>query len=94
VYFGPDGESRVSGLAVHTGPSGITCETVRDRFRCLSAARLSPPLVDNQRRAMGGGHRDRRGRHEIVVRWRLTVGSAVHPADGIALVTNSLGTLS
>jgi hypothetical protein len=35
-----------------------------------------------------------RGRHEIVIRWQLAVGSAVRVADGTALVAGPAGAFS
>jgi uncharacterized heparinase superfamily protein len=87
--------ARVSGLAVHASPSAITCEAVHDGFRCLPGRPLHRRLwsltTDGLRvqDTVTG-----RGRHEIVVRWQLAVGSAVRVADGIALVTSPAGAFS
>jgi hypothetical protein len=35
-----------------------------------------------------------RGRHEVVIRWQLAVGTAVRAADGMALVTSPAGAFS
>ena len=67
--------ARVSGLAVHAGPSGITCEAVHDGFRCLPGRplhhrRWSLTSDELQVEDLVTG----RGRHEIVIRWQLAVG--------------------
>jgi uncharacterized heparinase superfamily protein len=87
--------ARVSGLSVHTGPSGIICEAAHDGFRCLPGR----PVHHRRWSLTEDGLRVEdtvtgRGRHEIVVRWQLAVGSAVRVADGMALVTSAAGTFS
>ena len=87
--------ARVSGLAVHTDPSGITCEAVHDGFRCLPGR----PLHHRRWSLTRDGLRVEdtvtgRGRHEIVVRWQLAVGTAVRAADGMAVVTGPAGAFS
>ncbi len=87
--------ARVSGLAVHTGASGITCEAVHDGFRCLPGHPLHHrrwSLTSDELRIedLVTGQ----GRHEIVIRWQLAVGSAVRTADGMALVTSPAGAFS
>ena len=87
--------ARVSGLAVHTDPSGITCEAVHDGFRCLPGR----PLHHRRWSLTGDGLRVEdtvtgQGRHEIVVRWQLAVGTAVRAADGMAVVTSPAGAFS
>jgi uncharacterized heparinase superfamily protein len=87
--------ARVSGLAIHTGPFGITCEAVHDGFRCLPGRPL------HRRRWLLSGDELQvedlvtgRGQHELVIRWQLAVGSAVRVADGMALVTSPAGAFS
>ncbi len=87
--------ARISGLAVHTGPSGITCEAVHDGFRCLPGRPLHHrrwSLTNDELRVedtVTG-----RGRHEIVIRWQLAAGSTVWVADRAALVTGPAGDFS
>jgi uncharacterized heparinase superfamily protein len=87
--------ARVSDLAVHTGPSGITCEAAHDGFRCLPGR----PVHHRRWSLTRDGLRVEdtvtgRGLHEMVVRWQLAVGSAVRVADGMALVTSPAGAFS
>jgi uncharacterized heparinase superfamily protein len=87
--------ARVSGLTVHTGPSGITCGAVHDGFRCLPGRpmhhrRWSLTSADLQVEDLITG----RGQHQVVIRWFLAVGTAVSAADGMALVTSPAGTFS
>jgi uncharacterized heparinase superfamily protein len=87
--------ARVSGLAVHTGPSGITCEAVHDGFRCLPGRplhrrRWSLTSDELQVEDLVTG----RGRHDLVIRWQLAVGTAMRAVDGIALVTSPAGAFS
>ena len=87
--------ARVSGLAVHTGPSGITCEAVHDGFRCLPGR----PLHHRRWLLTSGELRVEdtvtgQGRHEIVIRWQLAAGSTVWVADRTALVTGPAGDFS
>jgi uncharacterized heparinase superfamily protein len=87
--------ARVSGLTVHTGPSGITCEATHDGFRCLPGRPLHHrrwSLTSNELQVedLVTG----RGRHEIVIRWQLAVGTVARAADGVALVTSPVGTFS
>jgi uncharacterized heparinase superfamily protein len=84
--------ARVSGLTVHTGPSGITCEAVHDGFRYLPGRplhrrRWSLTSEDLQVEDLVTG----RGRHEIVIHWQLAPGTAVRTADSMAVVTNRVG---
>ena len=84
--------ARVSGLAAHADSSRVTCEAVHDGFRCLSGR----PLHRRRWSLTSDGLRvddvvTGRGRHEIVVRWQLAVGSAVRVADGTALITGPAG---
>ena len=87
--------ARVSSLAVHTGPSGSTCEAVHDGFRCLPGRplhrrRWSLTSDELQVEDLVTG----RGRHEVVIRWQLAIGTAVRTADGMALVTSPAGAFS
>jgi uncharacterized heparinase superfamily protein len=84
--------ARVSDLAAHADSSCITCEAVHDGFRCLSGR----PLHRRRWSLTSDGLRvddmvTGRGRHEVVVRWQLAMGSAVRVADGTALITSSAG---
>jgi hypothetical protein len=85
----------VSGLAVEAGPSGITCEAVHDGFRCLPGR----PLHHRRWSLTSDGLQveDKvtgRGRHELVIRWQLAVGTEVQAADSMALVTSPAGAFS
>jgi uncharacterized heparinase superfamily protein len=87
--------ARVSGLAVHTGPSGITCEAVHNGFRCLPGRplhrrRWSLTSEELQVEDLVTG----RGRHEVVIRWQLAVGTVVRVGDGMALVNSPAGAFS
>ncbi len=87
--------ARVSGLAVHTNPSGVICEAVHDGFRFLPGRpihrrRWSLTNDELQIEDLVTG----RGRHEVVIHWQLAVGSAVRAADGMALVTSPAGAFS
>ena len=87
--------ARVSGLTVHTGPSGITCEAVHDGFRCLPGRPLHHrrwSLTSDELRVedLVTG----RGRHELVIRWQLAIGTAVRATDSMALVTSPAGIFS
>ena len=87
--------ARVSGLTVHTGPSGITCEAVHDGFRCLPGRPLHHrrwSLTSDELRVedLVTG----RGRHELVIRWQLAIGTAVQATDSMALVTSPAGIFS
>jgi hypothetical protein len=87
--------ARVSGLTVQTGPSGITCEAVHDGFRCLPGRPLHHrrwSLTSDELRVddLVTG----RGRHELIIRWQLAVGTAVQAGDGMALVTSPVGAFS
>jgi len=84
--------ARVSGLAARPGSSGFTCEAVHDGFRRLPGRPLHHrrwSLTEDELRVddlITG-----RGRHEIVVRWHLAVGSAVRLVGGTAQVTARAG---
>jgi uncharacterized heparinase superfamily protein len=87
--------ARVSGLVIRTGPSSITCEAVHDGFRCLPGR----PLHRRRWSLTGDGLQVEdlvtgRGRHEVVIRWQLAVGTAVRAADGMARVTSPAGAFS
>jgi hypothetical protein len=84
--------ARVSGLAVGADSSGITCEAAHNGFRYLPGrprhCRGWSLTMDELRvndLVVG------RGRHEIVVRWHLPVGSGVRLNGGTALVTTPVG---
>jgi uncharacterized heparinase superfamily protein len=84
--------ARVSGLAVHTGPTGITCEAVHDGFRCLPGG----PLHHRRWSLTSDGLRVEdtvtgRGWHEIVIRWQLAADSAVQAVEGTAYVSSLAG---
>ena len=84
--------ARVSGLAVRADSCGLACEAVHDGFRRLPGR----PLHRRRWSLTEGGLRVEdlvtgRGRHEIVIRWQLSAGSAVLVADGAALVTGLAG---
>jgi uncharacterized heparinase superfamily protein len=84
--------ARVGGLTAHADSSSVTCEAVHDGFRCLTGR----PLHRRRWSLTGDGLRvddvvTGRGRHEIVVRWQLAVGSAVRVANGTALITGPAG---
>jgi uncharacterized heparinase superfamily protein len=84
--------ARVSGLAVHCAPSGITCEAVHDGFRFLPGRPLH-----RRRWSLTGDELQvedlitGRGRHEILIRWQLAVGTAAQVADSMAFVTSPAG---
>jgi hypothetical protein len=87
--------ARVSGLVVHAGPSGITCEAVHDGFRFLPGRplhrrRWSLTTDKLQVEDLVTG----RGRHEVVIHWQLAVGTVARIADGMALVTSPAGAFS
>jgi uncharacterized heparinase superfamily protein len=87
--------ARVSGLRAYSDASGITCEAVHDGFRRLHGR----PLHHRRWSLTSDGLRvddmvAGRGRHEIVIRWQLAVGSAVRVADGTALVAGPAGAFS
>lgn len=84
--------ARVSGLEARAESSVITCEAVHDGFRSLRGRPLvrrrwsvtaDTLTVDD----MVTG----RGRHEIVIRWQLAVGTSVRVADSGALVITPAG---
>ena len=84
--------ARVSGLAARPDSSGFTCEAVHDGFRRLPGR----PLHRRRWSLTEGGLRvddliTGRGRHEIVVRWQLAVGSAVQLVGGTAQLTGPAG---
>jgi hypothetical protein len=87
--------ARVSGLAVHTGPSGITCEAIHDGFRFLPGRPLH-----RRRWSLTGDELQvedlitGRGRHEVVIRWQLAAGTAVRAAGSMAHVTSPAGAFS
>jgi uncharacterized heparinase superfamily protein len=87
--------ARVRGMAAYADPSGVTCEAVHDGYRRL---RGSPV---HRRRWSLTSHGLRvddmvvgRGRHEIVIRWQLQVGSAVQLTGDTAHVTAPAGAFS
>jgi len=87
--------ARVSGLAVHADAARVTCEAVHDGFRGLRGRplhrrRWSLTSDELQIDDLVTG----RGRHEIVIRWQLPVGSTVRVADRSALVTSPAGDFS
>ena len=87
--------ARVSGLNAHVDSSGITCEAIHDGFRSLRGR----PLHRRRWSLTSGGLRvddtvTGRGRHEIVIRWQLAVGSAIRVAEASAIVTAPAGTFS
>jgi len=85
--------ARVTGLKARADSSGITCEAAHDGFRSLRGR----PLHRRRWSLTEGGLRvddtvTGRGRHEIVVRWQLAVGTTVRVADAAAIVTTRGGT--
>jgi uncharacterized heparinase superfamily protein len=87
--------ARVSGLAAHADSSRITCEAAHDGYRWLRGR----PIHRRRWSLTSDGLKvddvvTGRGRHEIVIRWQLAVGSAVRVADGRALVTSQAGAFS
>jgi len=84
--------ARVSGLAVRADPTGLSFEAVHDGFRRLPGR----PLHHRRWSLTEGGMRvddlvTGRGRHEIVVRWQLAVGSAVRLIEGTAQISGPAG---
>jgi len=87
--------ARVSGLAASADSSGLTCEAVHDGFRHLPGR----PLHRRRWSLTGDGLRVEdavtgRGRHEIVIRWHVSPGSALRVDGRTALVTSPAGTFS
>ncbi len=87
--------ARVRGLLAHADSSNVICEATHDGFRRLRGR----PLHRRRWSLTSGGLRvddlvSGRGRHEIVIRWQLAVGSAVRVADSKALVTSLAGNFS
>ena len=87
--------ARVSGLAAHADSFALTFEAAHDGFRCLPGR----PLHHRRWSLTSGELRVEdlvagRGRHELVIRWQLAVGSAVHVAGRTALVITPAGAFS
>ena len=87
--------ARVRGLLAHADSSSVICEATHDGFRRLRGR----PLHRRRWSLTSGGLRvddlvSGRGRHKIVIRWQLAVGSAVRVADSTALVTSPAGDFS
>ena len=87
--------ARVRGLETRADSSSLTCEAAHDGFRSLPGHPL------HRRRwslTQGGMLVDDtvtgRGRHEIVIRWQLAVGSAVRVTDTAAFATTPFGAFS
>jgi uncharacterized heparinase superfamily protein len=87
--------ARVRGLEARADSSGITCEAAHDGFRSLRGHPLHRrrwSLTEGELRVddtVTG-----RGRHEIIVRWQLAVGTTVRVADAAAFVTTPVGGFS
>jgi uncharacterized heparinase superfamily protein len=84
--------ARVTGLAAHSGSSGVTCEATHDGYRGLRGR----PRHRRRWSLSGDGLRvddlvTGRGRHEIVIRWHLPAGAAAQVADGTAIITSTAG---
>ena len=84
--------ARVRGMAAYADPSGVVCEAVHDGFRGLRGR----PLHRRRWSLTSSGLRVDdmiigRGRHEIVIRWRLAVGSVVQLTGDTAQVTAPAG---
>ncbi|HXW88645.1 MAG TPA: alginate lyase family protein [Streptosporangiaceae bacterium] len=84
--------ARVSGLEARADSSGVICEAVHDGFRALQGRPLhrrrwsvTPGALTIEDTVTG------RGRHEIVIRWQLAVGTTVQIADAAASVTTPAG---
>ncbi len=84
--------ARVRGLEARADASEIMCEAVHDGFRSLRGRPLhrrrwsvtaDSLTVDD---TVTG-----RGRHEVVIRWQLAIGTAVRVADAGAVVTTPTG---
>jgi uncharacterized heparinase superfamily protein len=87
--------ARVRGMVAHADPSGVTCAAVHDGFRRLRGR----PLHRRRWSLTGSGLRVDdvvvgRGKHDVVIRWRLAVGSAVLITGGTAQVTALAGAFS
>ena len=87
--------ARVSDINARADSSGITCEAVHDGFRSLRGR----PLHRRRWSLTSSGLRvddtvTGQGRHEIVIRWQLAVGSAIRVAKTHAIVTAPAGTFS
>ena len=84
--------ARVRGLEARVDASGIMCEAIHDGFRSLRGR----PLHRRRWSLTGGALAvddtvTGRGRHEILIRWQLAVGTVVRVADAGALVTTPAG---
>jgi uncharacterized heparinase superfamily protein len=84
--------ARVSCLAAGSDPSGITFEAVHDGYRW----RYGRPRHRRRWSLTGDGLRvddlvTGQGRHEIVIRWHLSVGATAQVTNGTALVTSAAG---
>ncbi|HXW87355.1 MAG TPA: alginate lyase family protein [Streptosporangiaceae bacterium] len=84
--------ARVRGLEARADSSGVMCEAVHDGFRALRgrpihrrrwSVKASTLTIED---TVTG-----RGRHEIVIRWQLAVGTTVQIADAAASVTTPAG---
>jgi uncharacterized heparinase superfamily protein len=87
--------ARVRGLVAHADSSSVICEAVHDGFRALRGS----PLHRRRWSVTPGGLTvddlvTGQGRHEIIIRWHLAVGTTVCVADSTAHVTNSVGAFS
>jgi uncharacterized heparinase superfamily protein len=87
--------ARVTGLETRADSSSITCEAAHDGFRSLRGHPLHRRRWSlTQGRLRVDDTVTGRGRHEIVVRWQLAVGTAVRVGNTAACVTTPLGAFS
>ena len=84
--------ARVTGLAVQSGSSALTCEAAHDGYRGLAGR----PRHRRRWSLTGDGLEvddlvTGRGRHEIVIRWHLPAGATAQVTNGTALITSPAG---